>query len=41
MRRKYLGLAIAAITALGPASAFGGDREICNRNHDPPEDQPR
>ena len=28
MRRKYLGLAIAAITALGPASAFGGDREI-------------
>ncbi|MDM4017680.1 BON domain-containing protein [Roseiconus lacunae] len=28
MRRKYLGLAIAAITAFGPASAFGGDREI-------------
>lgn len=28
MRRKYLGLAIAAITALGPASAFGGDKEI-------------
>ena len=28
MRRKYLGLAIAAITAIGPASAFGGDREI-------------
>jgi osmotically-inducible protein OsmY len=28
MRRKYLGLAIAAITVLGPASAFGGDREI-------------
>ncbi|KAA5546193.1 BON domain-containing protein [Roseiconus nitratireducens] len=28
MRRKYLGLAIAAITALGPTSAFGGDREI-------------
>ncbi|WP_182870144.1 BON domain-containing protein [Rhodopirellula sp. JC639] len=28
MRRKYLGLAIAAITALGPGSAFGGDKEI-------------
>ncbi|MEM6469889.1 MAG: BON domain-containing protein [Planctomycetota bacterium] len=28
MRRKYLGLAIAAITAFGPATAFGGDREI-------------
>ena len=30
MRRKYLGLAIAAITAFGPATAFGGDREIAN-----------
>jgi osmotically-inducible protein OsmY len=31
MRRKYLGLAIAAITAFGPASAFGGDREIAEQ----------
>ncbi|MEL6108688.1 MAG: BON domain-containing protein [Planctomycetota bacterium] len=31
MRRKYLGLAIAAITALSPAAAFGGDREIAEQ----------
>ena len=31
MRRKYLGLAIAAMTAFGPASAFGGDREIAEQ----------
>src|SRR6056297_654630 len=28
MRRKYFGLAMAAIAALGPTQAFGGDREI-------------
>jgi hypothetical protein len=28
MRRKYLGFAIAAIATLGPAQAWGGDREI-------------
>ncbi|MCC9643997.1 BON domain-containing protein [Rhodopirellula sp. JC740] len=28
MRRKYFGLAMAAIATLGPAQAFGGDREI-------------
>ncbi|MEO1525064.1 MAG: BON domain-containing protein [Planctomycetota bacterium] len=31
MRRKYLGLAIAALTALSPAAAFGGDREIAEQ----------
>ncbi|MFG0286999.1 MAG: BON domain-containing protein [Rhodopirellula sp. JB044] len=28
MRRKYFGLAMAAVATLGPAQAFGGDREI-------------
>ena len=28
MRRKYLGLAMAAVATLGPAQAFGDDREI-------------
>ena len=31
MRIKYLGLAIAAIAALGPLQAFGGDREIAEQ----------
>ena len=28
MRRKYFGLAIAALAALGPSQVWGGDREI-------------
>lgn len=28
MRRKYFGLALAAVATLGPVQAFGGDREI-------------
>ncbi|WP_286763381.1 MULTISPECIES: BON domain-containing protein [Rhodopirellula] len=31
MRRKYFGLAMAAIATLGPAQAFGGDREIAQQ----------
>ena len=31
MRRKYLGLAIAAIATFGPIQAFGGDREIAQQ----------
>ncbi|NND98434.1 MAG: BON domain-containing protein [Pirellulaceae bacterium] len=31
MRRKYLGLAIAAIAAFGPMQAQGGDREIAEQ----------
>tara|TARA_R110002049_G_scaffold2750_2_gene21761 strand:- start:640637 stop:641818 length:1182 start_codon:yes stop_codon:yes gene_type:complete len=31
MRRKYFGLAIAAIATLGPMQAFGGDREIAEQ----------
>ena len=31
MRRKYFGLAIAAIAAFGPTQAWGGDREIAEQ----------
>ena len=31
MRRKYFGLAIAAIATLGPMQAWGGDREIAEQ----------
>ena len=31
MRRKYFGLAIAAIAMLGPMQAWGGDREIAQQ----------
>ncbi|MGI9474950.1 MAG: BON domain-containing protein [Rubripirellula sp.] len=31
MRRKYLGLAIAAVATLGPMQAWGGDREIAEQ----------
>lgn len=30
MRRKYLGIAIAALTTFGPMQAWGGDREIAD-----------
>ena len=31
MRRKYFGLAIAALATLGPMQAWGGDREIAQQ----------
>ena len=31
MRRKYFGLAIAAIATFGPMQAWGGDREIAEQ----------
>ena len=31
MRRKYLGIAIAALATLGPMQAWGGDREIAEQ----------
>ena len=31
MRRKYFGLAMAAIATLGPMQAWGGDREIAQQ----------
>ncbi len=31
MQRKYFGIAIAALATLGPATAWGGDREIAEQ----------
>ena len=31
MRRKYFGLAIAALATIGPMQAWGGDREIAEQ----------